>query len=132
MNHPVIIIDGCCAWCTGGIRWLLAADRKGKLRIAPVQSGTGRDLYGGFGKDPDRFDTYMIVVDGKPYERTDAYIETMRQLGGVWRMFAVLRFIPRGLREAMYDLVERNRIRWFGTTQYCEKIPDKYKDRIIA
>jgi predicted DCC family thiol-disulfide oxidoreductase YuxK len=131
MDYPLIIIDGHCAWCTRGIRVLMALDRKGKLHIAPVQSKTGRDIYAGFGKDPEHFDTYIIVVGGRVYERTDAYIETMRQLGGMWRVFTVLRFIPKAVREAVYDWVERNRIKWFGTTGYCELIPEKYRERIV-
>jgi predicted DCC family thiol-disulfide oxidoreductase YuxK len=131
MDHPLIIIDGHCAWCTRGIRVLLALDRKAKLRIAPVQSKTGRAIYSSCGRDPEHFDTYMIVVKGRVFERTDAYIETMRQLGGAWRVFTVFRFIPRGWRETVYDWVERNRIRWFGTTAYCAMIPEKYRGRVV-
>lgn len=129
--HPLIVIDGHCVLCTRGIRLLLRLDRKARLRIAPVQSRTGRAVYSGFGLDPDRYDTYMIVVDGKPYFKTDGYIETLRQLGGAWKIFTLFKLIPRPWRNAAYHWVDRNRLRWFGTTEYCELIPPEYRDRLV-
>ena len=39
----------------------------------------------------------------------------------VWRWFAWLRFAPRWLRDPPYDLIARNRYRWFGMKKACTK-----------
>jgi predicted DCC family thiol-disulfide oxidoreductase YuxK len=36
-----------------------------------------------------------------------------------WPMFGVLRVLPRGLRDALYRFVARNRYRWFGRAEAC-------------
>lgn len=41
-------------------------------------------------------------------------------LGGGWKVLARLgRLIPRSLRDGAYDLIARNRYRWFGTSETC-------------
>jgi predicted DCC family thiol-disulfide oxidoreductase YuxK len=36
-----------------------------------------------------------------------------------WHWTWVFQFIPRMIRDAIYDLVERNRYRWFGRRDAC-------------
>jgi predicted DCC family thiol-disulfide oxidoreductase YuxK len=40
-------------------------------------------------------------------------------LGGVWRVVAWLRFMPRVLRDGTYRVIARNRYRWFGKRETC-------------
>jgi predicted DCC family thiol-disulfide oxidoreductase YuxK len=42
-----------------------------------------------------------------------------RLLGGWWRLLVPLLLVPPFLRDAVYDLVARNRYRWFGRMDSC-------------
>jgi predicted DCC family thiol-disulfide oxidoreductase YuxK len=57
------------------------------------------------------------------YERSDAAIAIMEDLGGVWRLMSFLRFLPPKLRDAAYDFVARNRYQWFGKLDEC-RLPE--------
>jgi predicted DCC family thiol-disulfide oxidoreductase YuxK len=42
-----------------------------------------------------------------------------RRMSFPWPMFGVFRVLPRGLRDALYRFVARNRYRWFGRAEAC-------------
>ena len=66
----------------------------------------------------------MIYVDGDGVHReSDAVIRICRRLGGWWRYPAMIRFVPRGLRDAVYRRIARSRYDWFGRLDAC-RIPD--------
>ena len=50
---------------------------------------------------------------------TDAIVRVLSGLGGPWRVAAVLRLVPRSLRDIGYRVVARNRYRWFGRSTHC-------------
>jgi len=54
--------------------------------------------------------------------RSDAALAVVAGLGGAWRAAALLRVIPRRLRDAVYDWIARHRFRWFGRREEC-RIP---------
>ncbi|HEY7723742.1 MAG TPA: DCC1-like thiol-disulfide oxidoreductase family protein, partial [Anaeromyxobacteraceae bacterium] len=40
----IVLYDGACALCTGSVAWLVARDRGGLLRFAPLQGPTAARL----------------------------------------------------------------------------------------
>lgn len=131
-SAPVIVIDGTCALCTRGIGWLLQFDRARLFRIAPIQTRLGRALYLHYGYAPETYDTFMIIHQGKAFVRTDGYIETCRILGGAWKIFTLAKFIPASWRDKVYYWLDRNRIKWFGHTEYCKFIPADKRHQVIG
>ena len=53
------------------------------------------------------------------YTRSEAVIRIFRRLGFPFSIALVFRLIPRGLRDAAYDWIARNRYRWFGRQDTC-------------
>lgn len=128
---PIIVIDGTCVLCTRGIGLLLRFDRRRIFRIAPIQTATGRALYIHYGFDPETYDTFMVISGGRAFVRTDGYIEACRLLGGVWKIFTLAKFIPRKWRDAVYYWLDRNRLKWFGRTEYCALISKEKRHQIL-
>jgi predicted DCC family thiol-disulfide oxidoreductase YuxK len=64
----------------------------------------------------------MIVLresDGQVFLRGDALIELSRALGGEWWIFTAARFIPKPLRDAVYQWVADRRHRIMGKADAC-------------
>jgi predicted DCC family thiol-disulfide oxidoreductase YuxK len=62
----------------------------------------------------------MILWDnGRIFTRSDAALHIAGRLQEPWRWLAVLRFVPRSLRNWVYDRVSRHRYQWFGKKESC-------------
>ena len=75
-----------------------------------------------FGIDPDDPDTNAVVHGGVAYFKSDAALTVLSQLPG-WGWTRVLFAVPKPLRDAVYNLVARNRYRIFGKYDECF-VPD--------
>ncbi|HXC29278.1 MAG TPA: DUF393 domain-containing protein [Stellaceae bacterium] len=128
-DRPLFIFDGVCVLCSGGAAWLMRHDKQRRFRLTTAQSPLGKALYGHYGIDWN--ETYLLVSGGAPYSKSSGYLHMCRVVGGWWRLCLVFELIPRAVRDWGYDLVARNRYRWFGKAGYCELIPDDLKPTLV-
>ncbi|CUS46082.1 MAG: DCC1-like thiol-disulfide oxidoreductase family protein [Pseudomonadota bacterium] len=118
-GHPVIVFDALCVLCSANARFVLKHDRREHFRLASMQGETGAALYRRFGIDPANPET-IILVDGDDIRRdSDAVLAIYAGLRWPWRAAAVLRLVPRLLRDPVYRLIARNRYRLFGRRETC-------------
>lgn len=119
----IIVFDGVCALCNGWVDFLLARDRAQRYRFAAMQSAAGRRLLATHGLDPDDPASFLLLEGRGAHTETDAIARVLSGLGGVWRLAALGRLLPRGLRDRLYRLVARNRYGLFGRREAC-RMPD--------
>ena len=128
-GEPLIIFDGHCVLCSSGIEWMLQRDPHGTSRFATVQSPAPQELYRHYGLDPDTFDTFMVLKDGIPHLRWSGVLAAARTMPAPWRWLGYAgRIVPDFIGDRIYDWVQRNRFRWFGTRDACF-IPDVQQKR---
>jgi predicted DCC family thiol-disulfide oxidoreductase YuxK len=118
-REPVIVFDGVCVLCSGWVHFLLKRRAADGYRFAAIQGETGRSLLVRSGLDPDDPVSMLLVRDGMFSSDTDAILSIVTNLGGAWRLAAVLRLIPRFVRDPVYRWIARNRYRWFGRREQC-------------
>ena len=118
---PYLLFDGECGLCTSSVRFILKRDRTRELRFAPLQSDFGRGLVAGYGMDPGELSTLVLVDEagGVALRSTAALRVASEHLRFPWRLAGALRIVPRFLRDGVYRLIAKNRIRWFGTADAC-------------
>jgi predicted DCC family thiol-disulfide oxidoreductase YuxK len=127
----LVIFDGVCKFCEGSVRFILRHESAPLLRFAPVQSATGRRQLRHAGLDPDDAESFVLLMDGTVYVKSDAAIRLARQFRGAWRLLAIVRLVPRPLRDRVYDVIARNRYRWFGRYDACVSPPPDMRARFI-
>ncbi len=111
------------------MRRLLDADGEGRLSFAPLQGETARELFGRHPEVTGDLSTVVYVRDfGGPaeriYQRSDAIAAILQDLGRGYRLLALFRFVPRAVRDVVYDWIAAHRYRWFGTLDTC-RLPEK-------
>jgi predicted DCC family thiol-disulfide oxidoreductase YuxK len=121
-DDDVILYDGVCVFCSRWVRFVAARDAARRFRFTAIQSGYGTRLAQAFGIDPDDPDTNAVVHGGVAYFKSDAALTVLSNLPG-WDWVGMLRAVPKPLRDAVYDLVARNRYRIFGKYEECF-VPD--------
>jgi predicted DCC family thiol-disulfide oxidoreductase YuxK len=120
--HPlndVVIFDGVCNLCNRSVKFILDHEADHKLSFTPLQSPAGERLMRQFGFDPEDAKSFVLVADGRTYVRSDAAARLSRYLRGPWKLLRATRFVPRPIRDALYNVVARNRYRWFGRSATC-------------
>lgn len=127
----VVIFDGVCNLCAHSVRFILDHEANDALRFTPLQSPAGARLMRELGLDPDDAKTFVLIADGKAHTRSDAAIRVARHLRGGWKLLGAIRIIPRPLRDWAYDIVARNRYRWFGRFDTCMAPTPELRARFI-
>jgi predicted DCC family thiol-disulfide oxidoreductase YuxK len=118
-NNPIILFDGVCNFCNGAINFVLKQDKKGIFRFAPLQSEAGQKLLKEYNLSTKEFDSFVLIDDGKVYKKSAASLRVMNKLPWYWKEAQILRIVPTGLRDAIYDFIARNRYKWFGKKEQC-------------
>jgi len=126
-DKPIIIFDGYCAFCSMWARFVLRFDRRQIFRLLAAQSDLGRALYVHYGLDPENYETNILIIDGVPWFKSEAAIRALTVMGLPWSLVRVVRLLPLSWRDAVYDVVARNRFRIMGRRDTCF-LPDA-KDR---
>jgi hypothetical protein len=84
-DRPIILYDGVCNLCNGGVNFMLDWDSpneaRGKFRFAALQSDVGRALLQRSGRSPDDCNSIILALkDGDTYAKGDAVL----RIGQVW------------------------------------------------
>jgi predicted DCC family thiol-disulfide oxidoreductase YuxK len=115
----VIVFDGYCHLCSGWARFHHRHPATPPFDLVPMQSPRGRELLMAHGIDPADPTTFLVLDAGQAFTQSDAAIRVMTSSGGPWRLTGVARWVPQSWRDAIYQLLARNRYRWFGKRATC-------------
>jgi predicted DCC family thiol-disulfide oxidoreductase YuxK len=119
---PLLLFDDACNLCLRAVRLVEARDPGRVLRIAPLASATGH-AWRARCRLPEELDSLVLVEDGRCRVRGDALLGVLAHLRGAGVPRALLRLVPRRLRDHLYDVVARRRHRWFDRRASCA-LPD--------
>ena len=118
-DAPVLLFDGVCHLCSGWAGFVIRNDPDGVVKLATVQSVSGQEILRALGMPTDTFDTLVFVEDGRAWFRSAAVLRILRHMRRRWQFARALAIVPAGLRDACYDVIARNRYRWFGKRETC-------------
>lgn len=127
---PLLLFDGHCLLCIGAVRWLIARDPQARLRFAPLTWPAAQPYLAGLAALPDS----VVLVDAAGvHTKSTAALRAARLLRFPWPLLAALGWVvPRPLRDALYDLVARNRARWFGQQPECMVPTERDRSRFLV
>ena len=119
VQNPVILFDGVCNLCNRSVQFIINRDPSGIFRFAPLQSETGKNLLSKFDLPNDKFDSIILVANNEYYLRSTAALKILQRLGALWKIVFVFMLVPRPVRDYIYDIVARNRYKWYGKRAEC-------------
>jgi predicted DCC family thiol-disulfide oxidoreductase YuxK len=120
---PVMVFDGICVLCSRSIAFILRHEREPLIRFVAIQSTEGRALALRHGVDPDDPDSFLFIENGVAHPKSGGIVALARHLKAPGNALTMLAFLPRSLRDWLYDRVARNRYRLFGKRERC-LLPD--------
>ncbi len=102
----------------GFLHVIFTLDPQANLRVAPLQCSTAKALLPPLPHDPEQWSIYYLDEQGISGQ-SEAVIQILRRLGGVWSVLSLGGSIPLPLRDTVYRWVARNRYRWLGKRDTC-------------
>ena len=129
-DKPVILFDGVCNLCTGSVQFILKRDKEKKFLFASLQSGYGQDLLKQFDLPTNTFNSFILYQDGKILTRSTAALKMVQQLKG-WKWVKICWIVPGFIRDAVYNLIAKNRYKWFGKKNECWLPTPELKARFL-
>ncbi|TDQ31335.1 thiol-disulfide oxidoreductase DCC family protein [Zeaxanthinibacter enoshimensis] len=119
-NKKIILFDGVCNLCNGAVQFVIRRDHSHQFVFASLQSRVGQQLVLERGINTEELDSIILIEPSVAYyAKSDAALKIGQAFGGGWKLLALLEGIPRPIRDGIYDLVARNRYRWFGKKEAC-------------
>lgn len=132
LPRPLYFFDGYCVLCSGFVAFCLARDPEARLKFASAQSALGRRVLEALGLPDSTLQRTILLLDGDSvYVRSAAVLRALRYLRGPVRWLRPLVLVPALLRDPIYDLIARNRYRWFGRRPSCFVPMAQMRDRFI-
>ncbi|MEL6238402.1 MAG: DCC1-like thiol-disulfide oxidoreductase family protein [Pseudomonadota bacterium] len=129
-SRALFVFDHHCVLCTGGVGFIMKHDTRSNIAFTSAQRGLGEALCQHYELDWDK--SYLFIRNGVPSIKSTGYFEVARAMGGVWHIPLILQIIPRAVRDWAYDMVARNRYKWFGQTeQACALLTEDQRARLV-
>jgi predicted DCC family thiol-disulfide oxidoreductase YuxK len=114
----VVLFDGYCVLCDRSAQFVLDHDRRRVFRLAASQTPAARPFLDrcGLGAAPG---TVVLVERDGWSVRSTAAIRMARRLGFPWALAVVALAVPAAIRDLVYGVIAKNRLRWFGQRDTC-------------
>lgn len=133
-GRSIVLFDGVCNLCNGAVLFIIDRDPRGRFQFAPLQSDLAVELLRSLGQDVPEAgsDSIVLIEDGRAYQRSAAALRIAKNLSGLWPVLAAGLVVPRVVRDWVYDLVARNRYRWFGREEACRVPSPALRERFLG
>lgn len=120
VNNPdkIVLFDGVCNFCASSVQFIIRHDKTNSLKFASLQSSIGQQLLKNYNM-PQGLEGVVFVESDKAYFKSAAAFRIVRYFGGFWRILIVFSVLPLFITDFFYDVIARNRYKWFGKKDSC-------------
>lgn len=119
-DKKIILFDGVCNLCNSSIQFVIKHDKKNVYKFAALQSDVAKLLLHERGINSSQIDSIILIDPNIAYyTKSTAALEIGKSFGGAWRLLGVFQWIPKPIRDQIYDFVAKKRYSWFGKQNEC-------------
>ncbi|WP_188456280.1 thiol-disulfide oxidoreductase DCC family protein [Virgibacillus oceani] len=126
----IILFDGECNFCDKSVQFIIKRDPKGNFKFASLQSDVGNDLLKRF-DTPRDLDSFILIENNQCYSKSSAALRVCKHLKGFWKFLYIFMIVPRPIRDFCYEIVARNRYKWFGSKESCMLPSPEERNRFL-
>jgi predicted DCC family thiol-disulfide oxidoreductase YuxK len=126
----IILFDGVCNLCNQSVQFILKKDPEGVFKFASLQSESGQKLLKRLGLPYD-LNSFVLIEGNKAFLKSSAALHVCVQLNGFWRFMGIFLVIPPFIRDYFYNILAKNRYKWFGKRESCMLPAPQWKSRFL-
>ena len=119
-NKQLILFDGVCNLCNNFVNKIIEKDKKNLFVFASLDSEIGQEITSKLQIDTAKIESIILYNPGISYKlKSSAALEIMKEFGGFWKVTQIGYILPKAIRDYIYDIVAKNRYKWFGKKESC-------------
>lgn len=118
-SHPVILFDGVCNLCNASVQYVIRHDPKKIFRFASLQSLFAQKILSAHHLPINNFNSFILLENNQIYTRSAAALLTAKKLKGFIKILWAFIIIPKFIRDGVYNIIAKNRYKWFGRKDEC-------------
>jgi len=121
-EKQIILFDGVCNFCNFWVNFVIDRDKKDLFRFVALQSDKARELAERFTIDISNPDTFILIKGDNFFTKSTAALLICKELNSYVRILYLFIILPKIFRDFIYDLIAKNRYKFFGKRETC-RIP---------
>jgi predicted DCC family thiol-disulfide oxidoreductase YuxK len=126
-----LLFDGDCNLCNWAVKFVIRRDPQAKIKFAALQSEIGQLYSEKFNFTNKEIDFVIYIQDETPYIKSTAVLHLLKSLDSRVKYLYYLIFIPRFIRDFVYDIISKYRYTFFGKRSQCMTPTDDLKKRFL-
>jgi len=130
-DNPIVLFDGVCNFCNYWVNFAIKRDKKRKLRFGPLQGEAAKLLLQQYKLHTTSLSSVIFIHAGKIYTQSSAALRIAKHLDGGWKLFYGFIIIPKFIRDFFYNIIARNRYKWYGKKDTCMIPTPELRGRFI-
>jgi len=115
----LVLFDGVCNLCNSSIQFIIKHDRAAKFKFAPLQSPLAAQHLADLKVGNTPISSIIYIENDEVYQKSTAALKIAKHLDGAWPLLYAFMIVPKFIRDRVYDLIAKNRYKWFGKTEAC-------------
>ena len=131
VEKDILLFDGACNLCNSSVNFIIDHDPKGRFKFAALQSEFGQKKLQELGFDQEEFDSLVLLSGDKVYKKSSAALRIAKKLSGLYPLLYVFIIIPPFIRHGVYDIIAKNRYKWWGKRDSCRMPTPELKARFV-
>jgi NADH dehydrogenase FAD-containing subunit/predicted DCC family thiol-disulfide oxidoreductase YuxK len=127
IQGPTLVFDGVCHLCNGSMKWFSERCQPEKeVWYMWCQHVDAQSLLGEYGiTRDDLLRSWAYIEDGVVYRGSTAWLRAVRSLKRPYCYMHYFILIPLWIRETVYGYIAKNRYKFLGKSDACER-PNKF------
>ncbi len=130
-KQDILLFDGVCNLCNGAVNFIIDHDPKGQFKFAALQSEFGQKKLLQLGYDTESFDSLVLLSQDQVYKKSSAALRIVKKLNGLYPILYAFIIIPPFLRHWVYDIIAKNRYKWWGKRDSCRMPTPELRSRFV-
>lgn len=129
MKDRVILFDGVCNLCNSTVQFVIKHDTEGKFKFAALQSDYAKEA---LKNNLASLSSIVLIDEGEVYTKSTAALRIAKYLNKGLPLLHHFIILPEFIRDGVYDMIAKNRYKWFGQQDSCMIPTPDLKSRFLS
>lgn len=131
-DKKIILFDGVCNYCNEKVNFIIKNDKKDVFRFVAVQSETGKKIITYLGINSALDSIILYEPDYAYFIKSEAVFRIIKHLSSSVKLLLLFNFVPTSVKNIFYDIIAKNRYKWFGKMEICMLPSEDLKSKFLV